>query len=322
MKTFEYSRGEALDTVAEGLGPDVRMLAGGTDLVPLLRDRIVSCDRLVDIKTTDLPSDIRETARGISIGALVTLSDMAAHPLIREQYPLLREALLETATPQIRNRATVGGNLVQRPRCWYYRHPDLDCWLKGGEHCPARDGENRYHAVIDTGPCVAVHPSDLAGCLVALDATVRVRRGDNERVVPLQDFLCAPEDDWRQTTVLRENEVIVSVDLPPLEIAASTYLKAMDRKAWAFALVGVAAVLVKRPESRRELRLTINGVAAFPWRIHPITIGDEEEDTDAVIAHAHRFFRAHARALGHNRYKLALAEGLLAEAVERVLDAG
>ncbi len=275
MKPFEYASPPTIDEVITLLGQDrdgaTRPLAGGTDLLPLMKADVAAPSRLVNIKRlAELPGGIEETAQGLTIGALATLTEIETHPQIRRRYAALAEAAAVAATPQLRNMATLGGNLLQRPRCWYFRNLRLSCWLKGGEECPAYAGENQFHALFGGGPCYAVHPSDLAPALLALDAQVRLRGRGGERMLPLAEFFALPAAERRTETVIGRDELLLSVRIPPLpDGTRSTYLKAMDRKVWAFALVGVAAVARVGGQTGRRLedaRLTLSGVAPIAWR--------------------------------------------------------
>jgi xanthine dehydrogenase YagS FAD-binding subunit len=253
---------------------------------------------------------------GLTIGALATLAQLEEDPFVEARYPTLREAAALAATPQLRNMATIGGNLLQRPRCWYFRNPHVRCWLKGGADCPAREGENQHHALFDVSPCVAVHPSDPAAALVALDAFVRLRGASGEREIPLADFFLPPTDDHRRETVIAGDELIVALRIPPLAAdARSTYLKAMERKLWAFALVGVAAVV--RMENRRitHVRIVLSGVAPTPWRATAAERLLISEPTAELIAQAANTALEGARPLSNNAYKLPLAKALVRRAL-------
>jgi xanthine dehydrogenase YagS FAD-binding subunit len=216
--------------------------------------------------------------------------------------------------------ATIGGNLLQRPRCWYFRNPRVNCWLKGGADCPARDGENQYHALYDVSPCVAVHPSDPAAALLALDAFVRLRGASGEREMPLADFFAPPTAERRRETVIAGDELIVSIRIPPLAAdARSTYLKPMERKVWAFALVGVAALI--RIDNRRvtHARIVVSGVAPIPWRAaaaEQVLLGTEP--TDEVIAQAADAALESTQPLSNNGYKVPLAHALVRRALSEV----
>lgn len=322
MRTFEYSRAGTIDEALSLLGQDgedlVRPLAGGTDLLPLMKADIVAPTRLIDIKrASDLPSGIDETRDGLEIGALTTLTEIETSQVIRERYTALAEAAAIAASPQLRNMATIGGNLLQRPRCWYFRDPHFNCWLKGGEECFARDGENQQHALFGDSPCVAVHPSDLVTALVALDTEVRLRGASGERIIALADFCALPTEDRRTENTLGSDELVVSLHIPtPAAGTRGAYLKAMDRKVWAFALVGVAAVIRMDGSAISDARVVLGGVANVPWRVEgaeQVLTGNTPSD-DLAIRAANAAL-AGARPLQHNGYKAPLAKTLIRRAI-------
>lgn len=323
MKPFAYasagSLDEALRLLARNGGPDgaARPLAGGTDLLTLMKADLLAPTGLVDIKRAGLPHGIDARPDGVVIGALATLADIESSPVLRERYSALAEAAAVAATPQLRNMATLGGNLMQRPRCWYFRNPHLSCWLKGGDDCPARDGENQLHAILGGGPCHAVHPSDLAPALVTLEAEVELQGPRGSRTMPVTGLFAPPANERRTETRVAAGELIVSVRLPAAAAgASSTYLKAMDRRVWAFALVGVAARV--RMEGRRiaDARLTLSGVASVPWRAqeaeHMLAGADA---TEALFDRAAAAALAEAAPLRLNGYKVPLARALVRRAL-------
>lgn len=330
MKPFTYlsptSMEEALGLLQQEENRDAQWFAGGTDLLPLMKMTLVNPSSLINIKRlADLPDSIEETPQGLSIGALTSLSTLETHPLIRQHYPLLAEAAAVAATPQLRNMATLGGNVLQRPRCWYFRNPHLSCWLKGGDTCPAYQGENHLHAIYGGGPCYAVHPSDIAPTLLALHAEVVLQGSQGERLVPLADFFALPITERRTETQRQHDELLLAIRLPALpEGTGSTYLKAMDRKVWAFALVGVAAIMRLDHANRRQIqdvRLVLSGVAPIPWRL---TVAEEQlrgaEASDAAFQHAAEAALDEAMALQHNAYKIPLARTLIQRALSSLLE--
>jgi xanthine dehydrogenase YagS FAD-binding subunit len=322
VKAFGYARAGSVDEALRLLEPDggppgaVRALAGGTDLLTLMKSRVVAPAALVDIKRAGLPHGIEATGDGVAIGALTTLAEIEASAFLGPEHAALAQAAAVAATPQLRNMATLGGNLLQRPRCWYFRHPHLACWLKGGDDCPARDGENQLHAILGGGPCHAVHPSDLAPALVTLDAEVRLRGPRGERAVPAAALFALPDERRRRETVVADDELIVSVRLPAAG-GRSAYLKAMDRRVWAFALVGVAARLRVEGGRIAEARLTLAGVAPIPWRAV-----EAEQALAGAAPGAALFERAAdlavegATPLRLNGYKVPLARALVRRALE------
>lgn len=328
MRPFDYAAPPTLDAAIALLGangdvPDdgrrVRPLAGGTDLLTLMKADLVAPETLVDIKRlADLHDRIEPKPDGLEIGALATLAQLEDDPLVGARATALSEAVALAATPQLRNMATIGGNLLQRPRCWYFRNPRVSCWLKGGDDCPARKGENQQHAIFDVSPCVAVHPSDPATALLALDARVRLRGPSSERIVPLAEFFTLPSDNHRRETSLGPEELIVSLLIPDgPEGTGSAYLKAMDRKVWAFALVGVAAVARIEEGRIADARLVLGGVAPIPWRAEAaerVLVGSVPgAETFARAADA---ALAGAQPLVHNTYKLPIARALIRRALE------
>ncbi|HZO30211.1 MAG TPA: xanthine dehydrogenase family protein subunit M [Chloroflexota bacterium] len=324
MRTFEYVRASTLDEAPALVDGEhtpengTRFLAGGTDLLTLMKADVVQPSLLVDIKRTEgLPRGIEETKDGLTLGALVTLGEIERHPGIAERYRALMEAVSLAATPQLRNMATIGGNLLQRPRCWYYRSSLFHCWLKGGAECHARDGENQHHALFGESPCVAVHPSDAASALIALGATVRLRGSAGERTLSVEELFAEPTEERRTETVIRPDELLLDVRLPALAGGArSTYLKAMDRKVWAFALVGVAAMLRLEHRNVAEARIVLSGVAPIPWRAHAAEqelIG-QDVTPERIACAAERALEG-ARPLEHNGYKVPLAQNLVRRAL-------
>lgn len=325
MRTFEYSRAGTIEEALSLLGQDgeglVRPLAGGTDLLPLMKADIVAPTRLIDIKrASDLPSGIDETRDGLEIGALTTLTEIETSQVIRERYTALAEAAAIAASPQLRNMATIGGNLLQRPRCWYYRSSHFNCWLKGGAECFAREGENQYHALFGQSPCVAVHPSDPASALLAFDASVVLQSQNGERVVKLAELFAEPDDDRRTETTVRPDEILTEVRIPgPAAGTKSTYLKAMDRKVWAFALVGVAAIARIENGLIRESRIVLSGVAPTPWRAaeaEMVLAG--QSPGEELFQRAASAALAGARPLAKNGYKIPLADALIRRALSTV----
>jgi xanthine dehydrogenase YagS FAD-binding subunit len=216
--------------------------------------------------------------------------------------------------------ATLGGNLLQRPRCWYFRDRHIPCWLKGGADCPAREGENQLHAVFPADPCVAVHPSDPATALVALDAAVHVRGERGERRIPAEEFFAEPTDTRRVETVLQDDELITAIYVPGVQEIRSSYVKAMDRKVWAFALAAAAARLGVSEGRITSARVVLGGVAITPHRARAVEqMLIRQAPTDALYERAAEAALDGARPLAHNGYKLPLVRGLVRQLLETVL---
>ncbi|MFD5264838.1 FAD binding domain-containing protein [Streptomyces sp. NPDC058335] len=315
MKSFSYLSapdvGTALRTIADS--DDVKFLAGGTNLVDLMREGIEHPAAVVDI--TRLPlTGIEELPDGtIRVGALVSNSRLAADPLIRTRYPVLAQAILLGASAQLRNMATVGGNLLQRTRCMYFYGEASACNKREpGSGCDAIGGFSRGSAVLGASElCIATHPSDMAVALVLLDAVVEVESVRGIRRIPVADFHRLPGDTPHMETVLAADELITAVELPPVPVAAhSRYRKVRDRASYAFALVSVAAALEVAADGRiAEVRLALGGVATKPWRAH---IAEElllgAEATDETFARAAAAELAPAVALPDNAFKIDLAQ--------------
>ena len=324
MKTFSYVRPSsiteaiALLEATPGQGADdPRLLAGGTDLLSLMKAGIAYPGQLIDIKRLpELDNTIAASPAGTRIGALTSLAQLDEDPLVRELHPALAEAAGLAASPQLRNMATIGGNLLQRPRCWYFRSDLVTCWLKGGDECQARDGENQHHALLGDSPCVSVHPSDLATALVALDAEIQLHGATGERTLPLDEFFMLPTDERRLENVLEQSEVITAITIPASPAAQSTYLKAMDRKVWAFAQVGVGATMVVENQRITNARLVLGGVAPMPWRAteaEALLVGAAPDR--ALFERAARAALEGAVPLSKNGYKVPLASALIVRAL-------
>jgi xanthine dehydrogenase YagS FAD-binding subunit len=259
---LELLRPDSAEQAAQALGNGTKALAGGTDLVPLIRDGIVTAETLVDV-TSIVPRGLQRstsTSTSVVVGGGTTLAELEHDSDVPDA---LREACSQAASPQLRSMGTVAGNLLQATRCWYWRL-QFPCYLHGGDRCHAKDGAHREHAIFGNDRCASAHPSDVAAALLALNATIRT----TARELPVADLYRLPTDDDRDVTALAGNELILEVDVPAP--AASTYLKAMDRKKWAFPLVGVAAA-----RFGDEIRLALAGVAPIPWLIEsPGTLDD------------------------------------------------
>jgi xanthine dehydrogenase YagS FAD-binding subunit len=269
MKPFAYLRvNESSIAIQAATRDRTKFIAGGTNLLDLMQDGIEQPDSLVDITRIKL-SQIESTSGGIRIGALAKNSDTANHPLIRTRYPLLSQALLAGASPQLRNMASVGGNLLQRTRCYYFTNTTSPCNKRQpGSGCAAIEGYNRIHAILGTSEsCIATHPSDMCVALAALDAVVRVSGANGERSIPFTEFHRLPGNTPQIETALQPGELITAVDLPASPFAdRSHYLKVRDRTSYAFAVVSVAAALDINNGTIRNARIALGGVAHKPWR--------------------------------------------------------
>jgi xanthine dehydrogenase YagS FAD-binding subunit len=322
MKRFEYLSARSVEEVVAVLGRDgdgdIRPLAGGTDLLTMMKADIAAPASLIDIKRIPELSGVRfSEGEGLTLGGLTTLAEIETNDAIRRHYPMLAEAASLAATPQLRNMATLGGNLLQRPRCWYFRSRHFHCWLKGGDECQAREGENQFHALFGDTPCCAVHPSDLAPVLVALEADVQLRSGAGERTLAIGDFFQLPDDERRTETVARPDELITAIRVPPVPAdARSVYIKAMDRKVWAFALASVTAILTFDGPRIADARLVLGGVAPIPWRVTAVESSLRGVHSDsAAIERAARDALTSSEPLQHNAYKVPLTRSLIRRAL-------
>jgi len=322
MQAFSYVRATAVDDTVEAMRrPGTKVLAGGTNLLDLMKGDVEQPAVLIDITHLPLVDVVELPEGGLRLGALVRNSDAANHPLVRTRYPLLSQALVAGASPQLRNMATTGGNLLQRTRCHYfYDVAYAECNKRSpGSGCAARAGHARQHAIFGASDqCIATHPSDMAVALVALDALVVARGPNGERRIALQDFHRLPASTPQQDTNLAPDELIVAVDLPPSRFADHAhYLKVRDRARYAFALVSVAAALDRAGDGTvRDARIVLGGVAHKPWRVPAAErrlIGSRLDAS--AIDDAARAAVDGAQPVRDNAFKVPLAQRAVARAI-------
>ncbi len=321
MPAFELFQPASVDealALLEAHGRDAWVLAGGQDSLDWFKDRIKRPRVVVDVGAIAALKGIRVGPDGVEIGALTTLAEIAAHPDIAAQYGLLARAAARVAVPQIRNVGTLGGNLAQDARCWYYRS-GWSCYRAGGNLCyaDAPGGMNREHAVFGTDRCVAASPSDTAPAVVALEASIVLRSRRGERVVAAEQFFMRPAVDLRRMTVLEPGELVTSIRIPPTWRGARCYFeKVADRPAWDFALASVAAAIVERDGRIDRARIVLGGVAPFPLRLTAVeaaVTGRPRNEETAQLA-GELAVRG-ARPLEHNAFKVALARNLVRRAI-------
>ena len=318
MLPFSYSQAADEEAARREYSASTKYVAGGTNLLDLMKLHVETPGHLIDINGLPL-GDVTPLGEGVRIGALVRNSTLAYHPLIVERYPMVSQALLAGASPQLRNMATVGGNLMQRTRCMYFRDATSPCNKRDpGSGCTAFAGENRGHAVLGgSDHCVAVMPSDLCVALAALDAVVRIKGSDGERTTPLVDFHLLPGDHPERETVLEPGEVITAVDLPALPFSTrSLYLKMRDRASYAFALVSVAAALDREDGIIKAARLALGGVGTKPWRAweaEAALVG--QPANEASYRAAAEVALRDARPLQHNGLKIEMAKRAITRAL-------
>jgi len=318
LNAFSYARPRSLADALRLLRNGAQALAGGTDLVGLMKDGLARPSTLVDLTGIDgLRGWSHPKGRGLRIGALTPLVELETSDALAKAMPILREALRDAATVQLRTMGTVGGNLLQRNRCWYFRDEGTPCWLKGGTRCFAVDGENRYHAIIGAHDCVMVSPSDLVPALIAYDAEIGLTSSRGQRSMKLIDLFVAPRGRERREHSLRPNELITEIRVPEAALARrGTYLKTMDRKAWSFALVSIAAAAKIDRGVARDVRLVMGGIAPVPWRVLAAEKGLEGGALDeSACADAADRLLAGATPLRDNGYKVTLARELVRRAL-------
>jgi xanthine dehydrogenase YagS FAD-binding subunit len=331
MKTFEWISPATVSEAVSALksapavnDPDdaPRPIAGGQDLLTTMKDYITRPTRVVNLKgIRGLDKIVADGKGGLRIGALVTLTQLAETPLTMLGFPGLAEAAYSVGTPQIRNLGTVGGNLCQRPRCWYFRLEDVVCLKKGGSECYAATGENKYHAIFGGGPSYIVHPSDLAPMLVALGASVSVEGADGKRTIPLDKFFTLPaEGNLRRENVLKNDEIMTEILVPGSKFGVhSTYLKFKERDSMDFAISSVAAAVTLAPDKTvSEARLVLGGVAPIPWRVpkaEAALVG--KLLTAENVSAAAKIALQGAEPLARNAYKIPLTQTLVRRALAK-----
>ena len=325
MKRFEYIRAlEPQQAVMFATPKDASFIAGGTNLLDLMKIEIETPQKLVDITRLELQQIEITADGGLRIGTLVTNSDLAAHPAVTAGYPVLARAILAGATGQLRNRATTGGNLLQRTRCYYFYQTDSPCNKREpGSGCPAIKGENRTLAILGTSDdCIAQHPSDMAVAMRLLDATIETLKADGtSRQIAIKDFYCLPKDTPHIETVLETGELITHIILPAPMKGMHTYDKVRDRASYAFALVSCAAVInVNNQRELETVRLAFGGIGTKPWRNEAVEalLTGTDGNLDIIMQAADLLLKD-AKGSGQNDFKIPLTRRLLKQVIERAL---
>jgi xanthine dehydrogenase YagS FAD-binding subunit len=321
LPAFAYARPTTLQQALDLVSQDkARVHAGGTDLVGCLRDGIFDAATVVSLSRIDELRGLAPTPEGgLHIGALTTIAELAAHPIVKERYRALAQAAAAVASPQLRNQGTLGGNLCQKPRCWYYRG-EFHCIRKGGDTCYAYEGENEIHCLFGGNMCYVVHPSDTAPALIALGATARIVGVAGTRLVPLEKFFVPAGDDPTRETVLGPAEILAGVTLPPLaEGVRSSYRKIRARASWDFALVSLALAVRVQDGVVRDARVVLGGVAPTPWRAPAVEAILANARLDAAtIARAAEAAVQGAEPLAQNAYKVSMLRGVVAAELEAI----
>ncbi|MFY1663024.1 FAD binding domain-containing protein [Pseudomonas sp. Pseu.R1] len=319
MMPFQYSRPAHVSEAIKLAGATTRFIAGGTNLLDLMKENVVRPTRLIDITGLGLDGVEELPDGGLRIGALVSNADLAWHPLIEQRYPLLSQAILAGASPQLRNMASTGGNLLQRTRCYYFYDTGTPCNKREpGSGCPARSGLNRIHAILGASDaCVATHPSDMCVALAALEAVVLVEGRAGSRRIEFADFHRLPGDAPQRDNQLADDELITAIELPPPRFMTHyRYLKIRDRASYAFALVSVAVALTLDGDRIAEARLTLGGVAHKPWRDKAVEASLKGQSVaHETFTHAAELLLREARPLSHNGFKVRLARRAVVRAL-------
>lgn len=319
MKPFEYINVQSVRQAWELVQSDPTgtvLMAGGMDLLGEMKDRIREPRRVVNLKSIPGLRYIKADEKGLRIGALTTLAEVAGHAVVMKTYTALSQAAASVGSPQIRNVGTVGGNLCQRPRCWYYRTAEFRCIKRGGTECFAVKGDNRYHALLGGGPDFIVHPSDLAPALIALNAQVTLS-GRRTRTLPLEAFFVGPQKNPMVENVLEPGEVVTEVFVPaPPEGLRSLYWKEKEKESMDFALSSVAVALEMRGDVCRSARIVLGGVAPVPWRVPKAEALLKGKRIDAALAErAGEVAVEGAMPLSGNGYKVPLTRAIVKRAI-------
>jgi xanthine dehydrogenase YagS FAD-binding subunit len=306
----------ALSQQARKDGQVAAFNGGGSDLLGMVKERIVSPDILVNLRTVRGLDQVSSARGMVNVGGLITLDELSKNPQIRRDYAVLAEAAESIATPQIRNFGTLAGNVCQRPWCWYFRN-GFPCYKAGGSQCFSITGENQFHAILGGGPSFIVHPSDTAPALMALDAIFRIEGPAGERFVPASNFFVLPQRIPDRENILADDEVLTGVDLPaPRPGTRSIYHKVLDREAWTHAVVSAAIVLEMEKTVCRSARVVLGGVAPIPWRVpaaEQLLIG--KRITPELAAQAAETALAGANPLRNNAYKVPLTKTIVRRTV-------
>lgn len=325
MKRFEYIRADAPEQAATFAShSDASFIAGGTNLLDLMKLEIETPTKLVDVTRLALAQIETTDDGGLRIGTLVTNSDLAAHPDVIANYPVLSRAILAGATGQLRNKASTGGNFLQRTRCYYFYQTDSACNKRNpGSGCPAIEGENRTLAILGTSDaCIAQHPSDMAVAMRLLDAAIETVKADGStRKIAIKDFYCLPKDTPHIENVLESGELITHIVLPAPIKGMHTYDKVRDRASYAFALVSCAAVIdINDKGHLTTVRLAFGGIGTEPWRNEAVeALLTDTDGNDEVITQAADLLLKEAKGSGQNDFKIPLTRRLLKQVIQRAL---
>jgi xanthine dehydrogenase YagS FAD-binding subunit len=311
MNRFEWVDVNSVDQALAAVSSDSMFKAGGVDLLDLMKDDIFAPKRLVNIRNIQGLNEIREGEQGLHIGPLATLTELSEHQAIQKKYTAISDAADRVATPQIRNMATVGGNLAQRPRCWYFRSEYFQCRKKGGKHCFAQDGENDYHAIFDNRTCAIVHPSGIAVPLVALNAHLQITSPKGKREVLLEDFFVSPEQDVMRENVLQPDELITAITVPATD-ARSAYYKQGEKESFDWPIADVAVALAMQGSRCNKASIVLGAAAPRPYRAKAAEAQlANGEINDSTARKAAQQAIAGATPLANNSYKIPIFEAII-----------
>ena len=329
MKSFELYEPrtvkEAVDTLSKA-GPKAKILAGGSDLVAgVMKDWVEGPgmplpDALVDVTAIPQLRGIKADQNGVTIGANMTLTEIIESKELNERLPMLVNAAHSVASPLIRNFATLGGNINQRPRCWFLRGPDFHCYKKGGDTCFSVTGDNRFHAIIGGELCYIVHPSDTATALLALNAQAKIAGPDGERTVAFDNYFISPRENVLRENVLKPNELMVEVFIPaPAAGTKQTWMKLKNRDVYDFALVSVAAAFTTENDNWKDGRIVLGGVAPVPYRATGVENQLKGKHVKNSIKQAAATIRTVARPMSMNAYKVDIAQNMVERTILQAL---
>jgi xanthine dehydrogenase YagS FAD-binding subunit len=317
MNRFEWVNATSVDQALGAATEASSFKAGGVDLLDLMKDGIASPTRLVNIRQIDGLDKVSEDEKGLRIGPLATLTEIEEHPVIQKKYTALSQAASRIATPQIRNMASVGGNLVQRPRCWYFRSEDFHCRKKGGTHCFAQDGENDYHAIFDNRVCAIIHPSGMAVPLVALNGRVEITTKKGKREVALEEFFTSPVHNVRRENILEPGELITGIVVPATD-ARNAYYKQGEKESFDWPIADVAVALTMQGSRCTKASIVLGGAAPYPYRAKAaeakLINTDLTEDSARAAAEA---AMTNAMPLEKNAYKIPIFEAIIRRTILR-----
>lgn len=329
MKAFELHDATTVEdavTMLDKFGSTAKILAGGSDLVGgVMKDWVEGSgmpypEYLVDVTTISELHGIERVSDGLRIGAATTLTDVETSSDVQDGWPVLAESVKTIASPLIRNFATIGGNINQRPRCWFMRNRHMDCYKKGGDFCFAVTGDNRYHAIIEGELCYIVHPSDSATALLALNASGTVAGSEGTRVVPFDEYFIGPREDVLRENILQPNELLIDIQIPALAPNTKTaWIKIKDRQVYDFAVVSVAAVVTSEDGVWKDGRIVLGGVAPTPYRATVVEEALQDKDIASNIEDAAARIANVARPMSNNTYKIDMAKTLIERAVMSTL---